>query len=133
MIVGKKLLVGWIAVFVAWEIIDFLVHGVLLQSAYASTPQLWRPQAEIRMPTLYFTVAVSSFVFCAIYAWLVGAKSTGAAVRYGLLFGLGAGVSMGYATYAVQPIPYTMAMTWFFGSVVRGLVGGAILGAVVKE
>jgi hypothetical protein len=54
-------------------------------------------------------------------------------LKYGLLFGLGAGVSMGYGSYSVMPIPYHMAFTWFLGSVVEATVGGLILGAIVRD
>lgn len=50
-----------------------------------------------------------------------------------MLFGLGAGVSMGYGSYSVMPIPYHMAFTWFLGSVVEATVGGLILGAIVRD
>jgi hypothetical protein len=39
---------------------------------------------------------------------------------------------MAYGSYAVMPIPYAMALTWFLGSVVKITIGGLILGAIVK-
>jgi len=54
-------------------------------------------------------------------------------LRYGVLFGVGAGVSMGYGSYSVMPIPYHMALTWFMGTVIEAAVGGVILGAIVCE
>ncbi len=54
-------------------------------------------------------------------------------LKYGLLFGLSAGVPMGYGSYSVMPIPYYMAFTWCFGSVVEALVGGLIIGSIIRE
>ena len=56
-----------------------------------------------------------------------------AGTMYGLIWGIAAGVSMGYGTYAVMPIPYYMALTWFLGTVVEGVVAGVITAAIVKE
>jgi hypothetical protein len=40
---------------------------------------------------------------------------------------------MGYGSYSVMPIPYHMALTWFLGAVSEAMVGGVILGAIVRE
>ena len=40
---------------------------------------------------------------------------------------------MGYGTYSFQPIPYMMALTWFLGSLVEGILAGLIVGAIVRD
>jgi hypothetical protein len=52
---------------------------------------------------------------------------------YGLLFGVAMGIGMGYGTYAVMPIPYSMALTWFLGTVVEATVGGLLAGLIVRS
>ena len=37
---------------------------------------------------------------------------------------------MGYGTYSVMPIPYSMALTWFLGAVVEGAAAGLLVGSV---
>ena len=54
-------------------------------------------------------------------------------VWYGLIFGVGAGVSMGYGTYAVQPLPYILPLVWFLGTIVEAVVAGVIVALIVKE
>ena len=46
-------------------------------------------------------------------------KGIGTAVKYGLVFGIGVGISMGYGSYSVMPIFYSMAFNWLPGSVVE--------------
>jgi hypothetical protein len=46
-------LVG-IAVFLAWFLMDFVIHGVILASSYAATPSLWRPMHEMKMTVMIF-------------------------------------------------------------------------------
>ncbi len=129
----KKAFWAAIVVFIVWSVMDFVIHGLILQSAYASTPALWRPQAEIRYPTLYLSVLIGALAFSALYARLVSPKSGGNAFQYGLWSGIATGIGMGYGTLAVQPIPYSMALTWFLGRVAEGVVGGAVAGAMIKE
>ena len=72
-------------------------------------------------------------VFVLIYALFFGKKGVGTGLAYGGLFGIGAGISMGYGTYSVQPIPYMMALSWFLGTLVEGILAGLIVGAIIKD
>ena len=128
----KKIIIAVVAVFVAWSILDFLIHGVLLQSAYAATQQLWRPMNEMKMNVMHIAVLIASFAFVWIYARYIGNKTIATGLMYGLWYGLGAGVSMGYGTYSVMPIPYTMAITWFLGSILEGAAAGLIVAGIIK-
>ena len=40
---------------------------------------------------------------------------------------------MGYGSYVVMPIPYSMALTWFLGSLVEAVVAGLIVGFVSSD
>ncbi len=130
---AKKVLLAALAVFVAWEALDFIIHGMLLAPTYATQPQLWRPQAEMKMGLLFAVTFIGALAFAAMYAYFVAPKALGAAVRFGLIWGIGAGVAMGYGSYAILPIPYFMALTWFLGTVVEACVAGALVGLIVKE
>ena len=129
----KNIVLAVIAVFVTWSVVDFVVHGIILAAAYSASPQLWRPRAEMKMGLTYITVLIKSVVFVCIYAWCISNKSSKTAILYGLLFGIGSGVSMGYGSYAVMPMPYSMALTWFLGTVVETVAAGSIMGVILKD
>jgi hypothetical protein len=129
----KRILLAVVVVFVVWSVIDFVIHGVLLAQAYRDTAQLWRPMEQMKVGLMRVVVLISATVFVCLYAFFVGKKSVATALKFGLLFGLGAGISMGYGTYAVQPIPYKIAITWFLGTVVQATVAGLLTGLIVKE
>ena len=129
----KKTIVAALAVFVAWSALDFVIHGLILKASYEATAQLWRPMAEMKMGVMHLAVLIASIAFVSIYARLVAKRGVGTGLRYGLWFGLATGVSMGYGTYSVMPIPYHMALTWFLGSLVRGAAGGAITGGIIRD
>jgi hypothetical protein len=129
----KKTILSVLAVFVTWSVLNFIIHGLILGFTYASTPQLWRPMDQMKMVLVYITTLATAASFVYIYARFITEKGVKIAVLYGLIFGLGAGISMGYGTYAVMPIPYHMAFVWFIGSVVEYTVGGLIAGMIIKK
>lgn len=122
-----------IAVVAAWSAMDFVIHGVILSSAYQETASLWRPMEEMKMGLMYVVMAFVATSFVLIYAKLVSNKSIKKATLYGALFGFGYGVSMGYGSYSVMPITYMIAFTWFLGSLVELTVAGLIVGAIIKD
>jgi len=129
----KKAILSILAVFIAWSAMDFVIHGVILRSSYAATVSLWRPMSEMKTSLMYFSVFIASLAFVLIYSQFFSRKGIFTGLKYGLLFGLSAGVPMGYGSYSVMPIPYHMAFTWCFGSVVEAIVGGLIIGAIIRE
>lgn len=129
---GKRIVIAAVVIFVVWAALDFVIHGVILGSAYAATPQLWRPMAEMKLAVMYVATLIAALTFAGVYGWLIAPKSVAIGLRYGLLFGIGAGVAMGYGSYAVMPIPYEMALGWFLGTVVEAVVAGALAGLIIK-
>ena len=121
------------AVFVAWTGLDFVIHGVVLASAYSATPQLWRPMEEMKVGLMNLVVLIAAASFVLIYAWLITEKSLKTAVKYGILFGIGSGISMGYGSYAAMPLQYTIAFWWFFGRLLESMAAGWIIGVILKQ
>ena len=129
---NKRVLLSGLAVFILWALLDFIIHGLILRSAYASTPSLWRPMAEMKMGLMYVTVFIAAMVFASLYGF-VGNKNLRTGLKFGLLYGIGVGVGMGYGTYSVMPIPYYMALTWFLGTVVEATLAGLLVGKIIRD
>ncbi len=128
----KRGMLAVIGVFVVWSILDFLIHGVFLQSTYEATAELWRPMEEIKMLLMNVVTLLFVVVFVAIYGWLVTKKSVTSGIAFGVLFGLAIGISMGFGSYAYMPIPPALAWSWFLGSVVQATIAGVIVGTILK-
>lgn len=129
----KRMLLAVVAVFIAWSILDYIIHGVLLQPTYEATANLWRPMEEMKMPLMYVVTLLFTACFVAIYGFLVTEKSLVSGIKFGALFGLAIGISMGFGSYSYMPIPLTLAWSWFFGSLFEALAAGAIVGAIIKS
>jgi len=128
----KKILLGGLAVFVAWEILDFVIHGLILGSTYATLGNMFRAQADMKMGLMAVVTLIGALAFAAVYAWFVSPKSLATGVKYGLVWGFGGGVMMGYGSYAAMPIPYVMALAWFLGTWVEFTVAGLLAGLIIK-
>jgi hypothetical protein len=129
----KRTVLAILAVFLLWSVMDFVIHGLVLASPYALTPQLWRPMTEMKTGLMYATVLIAAAAFVGIYAWFIADKSVKTAVRYGLVFGIGSGMSMGYGSYSVMPLPHEIALGWFLGSVAEATAAGWVAGMIVKK
>ena len=130
---AKRTIWAVVAVFIAWAILDFILHGLLLRSTYEATANLWRPTEQMNMPLMYFVTLVLTVCFVLIYGLMVGQKSLASGIRFGALFGLATGISMGFGSYSYMPIPLTLAWSWFIGSWVEAITAGAIVGAIMKS
>jgi len=129
----KRIISSVIAVFLAWSVMDYVIHGIILKSSYAATASLWRPMAEMKVGVMYVSVLIASIAFVLIFSQFFSRRGVRMGLKYGLCFGIATGVSMGYGSYSVMPIPYHMAFTWFLGSVIEMAIGGMIVGAIINE
>ena len=128
----KKYLLGSLVVFIAWSILDFIIHAKLLSPLYMETASLWRPMDQMNMGLMFLVRALFALTFSAIYVYQVKGSSVSAGAKYGLLFGLATGIHMGLGSYGYMPIPMSLAWGWLLGCVVNSVVGGALLGWVAK-
>ena len=129
----KKSILAIITVFISFQVLDYLIHNIILASTYAETASLWRTMEEMKMGLMMFVSLVFSASFVLIFDWFFKEKNMMTGIKYGLIFGIGMGISMGYGTYSVQPIMYLTALGWFLGSVVELTVAGLITGLILKD
>ena len=128
----KRTLLAIVAVFIAWSVLDIVIHGIFLQSTYEATASLWRPMDDMNMPLMYLVTLAYTACFVAIDALMICGKSFTTGIKYGDLFGLAAGISMGFGSYSYMPIPLALAWSWFFGILVEAIVADALVGIILK-
>ncbi len=130
---AKRTILAVVVVFIVWAIFDFFLHGLLLRSTYEATASLWRPMDQMNRPLMYFVSFAFTVCFVLIYGLLVKQKSLVAGVQFGALFGLAIGITVRFGSYSYMPIPLTLAWSWFLGSWIKTIIGGAIVGAIIKS
>ena len=114
-----------------WTAVDILIHGVILKSTYAASPEMWRPHDQINL-TLTFTITlVVAVAFTTIYARLITPRSIARGIEFGLLFGIAGGFSTAFSLYVAMPVPLHLAAVWFAAILVQATIGGAIIGWII--
>lgn len=114
----RNCVVAMIAVFVSWEVPDYSIHRMNLTELYEQTASLWRLMEDMKPGLMVVAVLLSALGYVLIYSLLIKDKTLKNGLLFGLLFGIVTRVSMGYGTYSVQPIPYSLALGWSIGSLV---------------
>ena len=130
----KRLLPAILAGFLFVWLSDFLIHGVWLKNDYTGSPGLWRPAAEMQahMGWVMLGELLAVVTFTVLYAKGFAAKACPkCAVMFGLFMAL-FGQANTLTTYAVQPIPGSLAAKWFLAASVQGVLLGLIIFSVYK-
>ena len=101
----KQVIISTIAVFVAWMVMDSVIHGVILGGTYERTASLWRPMAEMKHGQMAIVTLITALMFCLIFVRMFGEKSVERGIEYGLYFGIATGVGGGnpYTELAEEP------------------------------
>lgn len=131
---NKTFWFGFIAVYVVGQIINFLVHQVLLADTYQALAAVWRPEQEMMsmMWVMFVTSAIYLFLFCYIFTKGYEGKGVMEGVRYGLLMGLFMSVPMAFDSYVIYPITTNLALIWFVCGVIFFVIAGAVFAAIYK-
>ncbi|HNP88856.1 MAG TPA: hypothetical protein PKK78_22245 [Kouleothrix sp.] len=127
------LLLAALAILLAWTVFDVLMHRLLLRPLYEENANLWRPFDQLNVVQIYIATFALIAVFVLTYWLLISPKSLAAGAGFGAMLGLALGVSSGLGTYIHMPIPRALAWGWFIGGWLKGIVAGAILGALIRQ
>ena len=132
----KKLLLTTFIVFVLLEVLNYIIHGVILASTYKMEDVMtaFRPESEMmsNMWIVWITDLVWSFFFVFFFAKGYEGKGIMEGVRFGFYIGLFWGLVSAYQTYAYAPIPYSLAFQWFIYSMIISIILGIVSALVYK-
>ena len=133
----KRWLLASVVVFVVILVLEFVIHGVLLQGVYQQTASVWRTQAE--MQRLMWIFWVGYLVFAPIFALIYvkgyekGKPGPGQGFRFGLYVGAMLSVAHGFGWYVILPIPLALGFYWFVAILVEFIAAGVAAGLVYHE
>ena len=132
---NKTFWIGFIVVYIVWQVIGFLVHGIMLQDTYTSMWQVFRAESEMNsmMWMMYLSSALYLLLFCYIFTKGYEGKGVGEGIRYGLLMGLFMAIPMSLDQYVIYPITSNLAVIWFVGGVISFVIAGAVFAAIYKS
>jgi uncharacterized membrane protein len=132
---NKKLVIAWIAIFVAWFLGSFIVHGVLLHSDYLQLGAMFRTDADSQkyFPLIILEHVMVAGAFTWIYARGVEAKPwVGQGVRFGIAVAFLTTIPTNTIYFAVQPMPAELAAKQALLDSVLVIFLGLIIGWVYR-
>jgi hypothetical protein len=131
---NKTFWIGFIVIYVVWQALGFLVHGILLEPHYAALADVFRSEAEMTdmMWLMFVSSALYLYLFCRIFVGGYEGKGVGEGARFGLLIGLFAAIPLALDNYAIYPITPALAVWWFVSGVVSFVIAGAIFAAIYR-
>ena len=128
----KKFLLTSLAVFVTLQILDFVIHGLLLGSVYDSLQETFRPDMASKMWIMYLTGAIFSLLFVYIFSKGYEGKGITEGAKYGLIVGLIVHLVGSYNQYVVYPLPYSLALKWFLYGTIELILAGIVAALIYK-
>jgi len=129
----KKVLIGFVFVFIAMILASIIIDGIILGPTYESLKNVWRPDISSNMWLLYIVMLVGSFFFSFVFAKGYENKGILEGLRYGLYIGIWMSVSMAYGIYAMIDIPYTLALQWLIFGIIKYVLCGVVLAIVFAK
>ena len=129
----KKMLIGVVAVFITLELLDFLIHGVILMSTYAAMQNVWRPDMMAKMWVLHVVKIITAFFFVLIFSKGYENKGIMEGLRYGFYIGMIVSSGFAFGSYASFPIPHVLALHWFILTLGEYLIAGVVVAQVYKQ
>ncbi len=130
---SKRLLLGWLVVYIVQSLSSFLIHHVILGSTYAAMGQLWRPDMQSKLWMLAIVGVCSSFFFTIIFARWRRKPGMLEGGKFGFYIGFWMSFAMAISTYATAPIPFSLAVQWFVYGTIAYAIAGMVLGTILKE
>jgi hypothetical protein len=124
---SKKLWLGFIAVFVTAEILNYVIMDLILGPSFGSLKSLWREDMMSKLWIFHVITLVGAFFFTYIFSKGYEGKGIMEGVRYGLYIGIWMSIGEAYGTYAMIAIPYYLTLEWFL----LGVLGYIIMGIIV--
>ncbi len=130
----KRLLMSFVATYIVYQILGYLIHEVWLADTYASLAAVWRPEAEMtsKMWVFFVTSAFFCFFFCYIFARGYENKGLGEGLRFGVIITLFYTLPVVYDSYVIYPIPYSLVLQWLFSGLVVSIILGIVVAMVYK-
>lgn len=132
----KKWLIASVVAFIAFAVMEWIVHGSILADAYKAKPELWATEATMKANAwaLYVGQLIYAGMFALIYTkGYEGKPGLGEGFRYGLYMAFFTAVPRFLVNYAVMPYTANIAVTWLISGIIESVILGLIVGLIYRK
>ncbi len=132
----KRLFLAALAGYIFLQLSDFVFHGSMMSQTYEALAQsgVFRPEAEMIQYTwlMLLTGIVFSFFFTFIFARGYEGKGISEGIRFGLYITLFWVFVNAFNSFAIYPLPYSLAWMWILIGFIQMIIMGIIVSLVYK-
>lgn len=127
---SKRFIAGGLAIFLIFQVCDFIIHGILLEDYYTTILNIWRPEMMSLMWIMYLGSFIFSFLI--MFIFIKGYEDRGImeGARFGIMMGLITNGMGAIYQYVVYPLPFSLAMQWFGYGLVEFILAGIAAAAI---
>ncbi len=133
---SKAIVAGLAAGFVQ-NIVNFVLHGLVLGGTYVDQPAFVQEPDDMTMQIVWFLAValvigvVAGLLFASSrQSWQAGARG---GLHFGILLGAVIGFQQFYLTLVINDFPYHVAWMWLGVEISSFGIGGMVLGAMYKR
>ncbi len=130
---NKKLWLGALVVFILLEVLMFVIHGLILSSAYQAIAGVFRQDMSSKMWMYHVINVFNAFFFTFIFSKGYEKKGIMEGARYGFYIGVWMSIGMSLGTDAMIRLGRWLTIQWFIYGVIEYVIIGAVLAMVFKE
>ncbi len=129
-----RILAGGVVAGVVTNLVDFVQHGMIMGPTYKKYSDVFtQTQAN---PAYFFAISIAVGICVAILfaktrgSWAEGWKG---GMAFGFFFGLATFFMNFFYPLVIAGFPYHLGWCWGGMGMIDGLVGGFVLGAIIKK
>ncbi len=128
----KRFIGAIVAVFVAIQITDPIIHGMILKEVYSAHQHLWRPDMMSKIWIMFINSIVFAVLFVYIFSRGYEGKGIWEGVRYGIITGFFVYIYSVTNQYVVYPIPFVLVFQWCMLGLIQFVIYGIITALIYK-
>ncbi|OHD72029.1 MAG: hypothetical protein A2W19_03555 [Spirochaetes bacterium RBG_16_49_21] len=128
----KRFIIASIVVYIVVQVLDFIIHGLILADTYKTLANVWRPDMMSLVWIFYAAGLVFAVLF--VYIFIKGYEGKGIleGVRYGAIMGLFMNVIGMFGQYVMYPIPFLLSLQWFIYGMIEFIIAGMVVAAIYR-
>jgi hypothetical protein len=128
----KKMILACFGVFLAFEVMDYTIHGLILAPVYVQLAHIWRQDMMSKMWLMALSTLVMSVMF--VYIFIKGYENKGIAegIRFGIVTGLFMNFMGMFGQYVMYPVPFDLTVKWFIFGMLEFMIAGMVAAIIYK-
>jgi hypothetical protein len=131
----KKTLGAIVAAFVVYAASGYLIHEVLLKSAYIDSANVWRPDDAIQHRMWIMLLSEFIFALGAVIVYVRGVEKkswVGQGIRFGILLSLVAPIPGFMMSYVTLPVSHKLALHWILLGIAQAILVALVIAAICQ-